>query len=162
MLPLASELPGSENDSAVTFTRLSECDRYERQYQKTPFDSWQDHYEYLRNSPTESWSTYYYYFVLFFVRFNQFLHFPQRRDKLSSVYEYEFISVSALLLSFFCLFFNHKLWHLLPLGILWRQIDHIIFWSTVWKISSKSVEMISWCDVTVFTFPLDIHKYGWS
>lgn len=75
--------------------------------------------------------------LFFFVRFNQFLHFPQRQDKLSSVYEYEFISVSALLLSFFCLFFNHKPWRLLPLGILWKQIDHIIFWSKVRKDQLK-------------------------
>lgn len=56
--------------------------KYERQYQKTkPFDSWRDHHEYICGgeiSPAESWSTY------FFVRFNQFLHFLQRRDKLSS------------------------------------------------------------------------------
>lgn len=64
---------------------------------------------------------------------------------------------------FFCLFFNHKPWRLLPLGILWKQIDHIIFWSKVRKDQfKKAFEMISWCDVTVFTFPLDIRKYGWS
>lgn len=38
---------------------------------------------------------------------------------------------------FFGLFFNHKPWRLLPLGILWKQIDHIIFWCKVRKDQLK-------------------------
>lgn len=50
----------------------------------------------LGNFPAESWSTY------FFVRFNQVLHFLQRRDKLSSIFLWIWIyfSIPASLLFF--------------------------------------------------------------
>lgn len=108
---------------------------YERQYQKTASDSCGDHYEYLRNFPAESRSTY-------FVRFNRFLQSPPCTDKCfycHLFYEYGFISV---FLSFSFFFFNLKTVTFIPF---WHPVKTDRSYSTLSRAAEfgKSVKQHS-------------------
>lgn len=128
--------------------------KHERQRQKTPLDSWRDRYEYIkRNVPAESWSTY------FSLRFNQFLHFLQRQDKLSSIYFmnmslFQYSSLSFLF--FFFVFFSFlklKLWRLFPFGILWKQTDRIPLYRDEHSLECQSSGELISCGGTVRRLP---------
>ena len=107
-------------------------------------------------SPAESWSTY------FFVRFNQFLHFLQRRDKLSSFcfMNTNVFQCSALFFCFVLFFFflsYLKLWHLFPF---WHPVKTDGSYSSLSRgaeflENQLSGEMMS-CDMTVFPLPLHL------